>query len=168
MHREPLQITSSETPAPKPKRPPSRSWAVQEKRRIVEECFVPGTSVSTVARKNDINTNLLFRWRQQYRRGDLGPTGAQPRSSSPEFVSVGVIGDDGRLVAGMAAIEPKAPILDQAALSQGKRAEAPPSATEPPSGRVDLQLACGVRITFDAAIDGAALRRLITVIKETV
>lgn len=42
-----------------------RSWTAAEKRRIVAETFEPGASVSTVARRHDLNANLLFTWRRQ-------------------------------------------------------------------------------------------------------
>jgi transposase-like protein len=35
------------------------------KRELVEQTFDPGVSVSVVARRNDTNTSLLFRWRRQ-------------------------------------------------------------------------------------------------------
>jgi transposase-like protein len=39
-----------------------RSWSAEEKRRIVEESSRPGASVSVsvVARRHDLNANLLF------------------------------------------------------------------------------------------------------------
>ncbi|WP_429448337.1 IS66-like element accessory protein TnpA [Paraburkholderia sp. 40] len=42
------------------------------KRQLVEQTFEPGASVSLAARRNDINTNLLFRWRRQYLQGVFG------------------------------------------------------------------------------------------------
>lgn len=42
-----------------------RVWSLAEKRRIVAECFEPGASVSLVARRHDLNTNMLFTWRRQ-------------------------------------------------------------------------------------------------------
>ena len=41
-----------------------RAWSEDEKKRIVEETLQPGASVSTVARRHDINANLLFTWRR--------------------------------------------------------------------------------------------------------
>jgi transposase len=38
----------------------------------VEETLLPGTSVSRVARRHDVNANLLFYWRKLYREGRLG------------------------------------------------------------------------------------------------
>ena len=48
-----------------------RSWSVEEKRRMVEESLEPGASVSVVARRSDINANLLFSWRRLYQDGLL-------------------------------------------------------------------------------------------------
>jgi len=42
-----------------------RSWSFEEKRRIVGETFAPGASVSMVARRYDLNTNMLFTWRRE-------------------------------------------------------------------------------------------------------
>ena len=43
-----------------------RRWSEEERRRIVAESFEPGASVSVVARRHDVNTNLLFTWRRRY------------------------------------------------------------------------------------------------------
>ena len=40
-----------------------------EKRRIVGETFEPGASVSAVAQRHGLNTNLLFTWRREMGRG---------------------------------------------------------------------------------------------------
>jgi transposase len=39
---------------------------------MVEETLLPGTSVSRVARRHDVNANQLFYWRKLYREGRLG------------------------------------------------------------------------------------------------
>ena len=44
-----------------------RRWSEEERRRIVGESFEPGMSVSVVARRHDLNANLLFTWRRRYR-----------------------------------------------------------------------------------------------------
>ena len=46
-----------------------RIWSAEEKQRIVAETFAPGASVSVVARRRDVNANLLFTWRRQVRAG---------------------------------------------------------------------------------------------------
>ena len=40
-----------------------RLWSEEEKRRIVAETLQPGASVSVVARRHDVNANMLFTWR---------------------------------------------------------------------------------------------------------
>ncbi|WP_159289345.1 IS66-like element accessory protein TnpA [Methylosinus sporium] len=50
-------------PAPERKR---RSWAMDEKRRIVGESLEEGASIAEVARRHDLNTNQLFTWRRQF------------------------------------------------------------------------------------------------------
>src|SRR5271155_5504435 len=42
-----------------------RHWTAAEKRRIVEEADAPGASVSVVARRYDLNANMLFTWRRE-------------------------------------------------------------------------------------------------------
>ena len=39
-----------------------RLWDDDEKRRIVAQSRVPGVSVSQVARRYDVNANLVFKW----------------------------------------------------------------------------------------------------------
>jgi transposase len=44
-----------------------RSYSLEVKQRLVAESCEPGASVSLVARRHDINANLLFTWRRQMR-----------------------------------------------------------------------------------------------------
>ena len=46
-----------------------RRWPAGEKLRIVEESFEPGETVSSVARRNGVAPNLLFRWRKLMSEG---------------------------------------------------------------------------------------------------
>jgi transposase len=39
-----------------------RFWSDEEKRRIVAQARSPGVSVSVVARRYDVNANLVFKW----------------------------------------------------------------------------------------------------------
>ncbi len=48
-----------------------RRWTAEEKRTIIEEAELPGNSISSVARKYDINPNQLFNWRRLMRDGAL-------------------------------------------------------------------------------------------------
>ena len=42
-----------------------RSWTREEKRRIVDESLREGASIAEVARRHELNANLLFTWRRQ-------------------------------------------------------------------------------------------------------
>ena len=46
-----------------------RSWPEALKREIVAASLVPGSSVSVVARRYDVNANQVFAWRKRYRGG---------------------------------------------------------------------------------------------------
>ena len=46
-----------------------RRWMTEEKLRIVEETYLPGNSVSIVARRYGISANQLFTWRRLMARG---------------------------------------------------------------------------------------------------
>ena len=50
--------------------------SVEERRKIVEETWLPGASVSRVARHHDVNANQVFYWRKLYREGRLGSSEA--------------------------------------------------------------------------------------------
>ena len=42
-----------------------RRWPREVKRQLVAETLKPGSSVSIVARRHDVNTNQLFKWRRE-------------------------------------------------------------------------------------------------------
>lgn len=45
------------------------NYPAEFKRKLVEESLVPEASVALIARRNDINANLLFKWRRQHLMG---------------------------------------------------------------------------------------------------
>lgn len=53
-----------------------RRWSTQEKVRIVEETYLPGNSVSIVARRHGIAGNQLFTWRRLMAQGAFTAAGA--------------------------------------------------------------------------------------------
>ena len=65
-----------------------RQYSEALKRQMVAETQVPGASVSIVARRHDVNSNQLFRWRRQ-----LLPKAAV---ESGAMLPVAVAPDDGR------------------------------------------------------------------------
>lgn len=59
-----------------------RIWSAEEKRTIVAETASPGATVSVVARRYNLHSSLLFRWR----RAALGATRVREAPSAPAFV----------------------------------------------------------------------------------
>ncbi|MEM5439924.1 transposase [Paraburkholderia diazotrophica] len=59
----------------------------------------PGASVALIARSNDINANLLFKWRRLYLAGEYGlptlPEGVAPKPTpqAPSMLSVDVVAE---------------------------------------------------------------------------
>src|SRR5271165_3879444 len=53
----------------------NRSWPDALKREIVAASLAPGSSVSLVARRYDVNANQVFSWRKRY-RDEAGGAGA--------------------------------------------------------------------------------------------
>jgi transposase len=48
-----------------------RRWTPEEKVRIVEETYLPGMSVSLVARRHGVGGNQIFTWRRLMAQGAL-------------------------------------------------------------------------------------------------
>ena len=54
-----LQVDTKEAGAKR------RRWSLDLKRQLVAETLEPGSSVSIVARRHDVNANQLFKWRHE-------------------------------------------------------------------------------------------------------
>lgn len=92
------------------KRRARRQFSADFKRRVVAESYAPGTSVSVVARRHDINANLLFRWRDDPRYAfqaqsflpvevSAAVPDLTPSNEAPELSELGIwIAGDVRLV----------------------------------------------------------------------
>src|SRR5271157_3707389 len=77
-----MNAISQAIPQPRTKR---RYRSAEERRRIVEETLVPGTSVAIVARAHGVNANQVFGWRKLYQAGLLG-NAASVNQASPSCV----------------------------------------------------------------------------------
>jgi transposase len=122
-----------------------RTWSSEEKRRIVAETEAPGSSVSVVARRHDLNANLLFTWRRA-----LGPqrvTGGAAVTFVPAVMTA------------------EEPALSQPAAADRERTVgmADGSASSP-GGRMEIVLAGGCRVIVDKHVSAPALARVIGVL----
>ena len=115
----------------------TRQWSYEKKRRVVEETMKPGMSVSIVARRHDINANLVFCWRKLYQEGRLGV-----KAGEQSFIPVGVVSG-----------------------SQGS-VPAPASVSAPRmAGLIELALPGGITLRVDSRIEGPVLRRVLRAVK---
>ncbi len=65
-------------------RRPRRRWSAEEKQRIVAQTKVPGSSVSEVARRYDVNANMIFKWARDPRFN----RSVEPESEETTFLPV--------------------------------------------------------------------------------
>jgi transposase len=122
-----------------------RHWSDEDKARIVAECEAPGSSVSMVARRHDLNTNMLFTWRRQLRprQGGAGEVAFVPAVIAPQET---------------AADRPAAMPADaQPVLASG--------ASPRPTSRIEIVLGDSRRIIVDQDVTATALARVIGVLE---
>ena len=125
-----------------------RRWTTAEKLRIVEESEAPGVVANDVARRYDIHPHQLHKWRQERRRGRLGPgLGPQRASGSgAQFVPVAVSPAGGRTPAKHAAM-----------------AAEPASIGSPAAGTIEMEFTNGSRMRVTGAVDAAMLAAALAV-----
>jgi transposase len=148
--------------APKAKGPPlRRDYSFDFKLKIVRETLMPGAPASVVARRHDLNSNMLFRWRREYKNGELRgrPTVGSHTAAENHFVPVGVVDCQGGLV--MLPAPEKGSAEEEA--TTPKPAPAGKTST---SGVIEIVLPSGIRLRVGAHVDDQTLRRVLTVIQE--
>jgi transposase len=119
-----------------------RRWRSEDKLRIVAEVELPGASFAEVARRHGLSRGLLWRWRDQVRRGEIG------RSPTSVFVPVHVVD--------------RVPSTDMPVASL----PAPRTvASEAGSGRIEIALPDGTLVRITEEIGAAALRRVLTALR---
>ena len=89
------------------KHPKRRQYPEALKRQMVAETQAPGASVSVVARRHDVNSNQLFRWRRLLPKAvvesgamvpvDIAPDGGRPRRTDRDGVIEIVFGCGARV-----------------------------------------------------------------------
>jgi transposase len=125
-----------------------RAWTTEQKLQIVAESLEAGASPIAVARRHGIGSGLLYTWRQQMVRGELGAVVPQP---TPGFARVEIVPT------------PAGPAMPRE----------PEGGIEPPDGggrlavlaqsdgRIEIVLASGVVVRVGAAVDQGALCRVL-------
>ena len=123
------------------KRRVRRLWEDDEKIRIVAQTKVPGVSVSQVARRYDVNANLVFRWLRDPRFNP--PSGDEPGAM---FLPVEVVAEP--------------PVFDPAVID-APVVDTPVIETETTGSQIEIVLPTGYRISVNGAYDAEALCRLV-------
>jgi transposase len=141
-----------------------RYYPLDLKRRIVEETFGPGQSVSIVARRHDINANLVFAWRKRYRNGTLGKGDAASKArnaAGQDLIRIGVIeADDGlrapRVDGNLSTASPT-PLSKTATIRQNCASGA---------SIIEIELPNRIKLRVASSIEGADLRRVLLVSRQ--
>jgi transposase len=107
---------------------------------------VPGASVSQVARRHDVNTNLLFTWlrRSRERRGGAG---------------------EGFVPAIIEPVESSVPASRSQEAGGPSRSDAPSDIAARSPGRIEIVLGRSRRVIIDESVSTAALARVISVLE---
>lgn len=124
-----------------------RIWSDDEKRMICRQARLPGLSVSQVARRYDVNANLVFTWLRDPRFASeeveppiealVADAAASPGDATTRFLAVELIEE------AEAAHSPDAPMESSTA------------------GTMEIVLADGHRLRVEGAYDPDALARLL-------
>ena len=124
-----------------------RYWSLEEKRAIVAESFEVGMSIAGVARRHDMNANLISTWRRDPRFNPSLAEGALPEAELV-FLPVEI---------GTEAFAP---------VTTGPAAEAPipPEAPSTSPSPIEIALVCGTRLRVESHVEEAALTRVIRAI----
>jgi transposase len=125
-------------------RSPRRLRTVAEKRRIVEETLKPGASVAVVARRHEVNANLVFGWRRLYRQGLLEVQALAPVAMLPVKVSTPTLVSTKRLTRGK---------------SEGRVHPRPSSWSS-----IEIEFATGERLRLHGRVEREVLARVIEVL----
>lgn len=116
-----------------------RQWPEVLKRRIVAETLEPGSSVSIVARRHDVNANQVFKWRREM---SVEPTPAADRG---------------------------VPLLPVEIAPEPPSEEPEPAAEPRPrtrrSGVIEITFGCGTRVCLRGEVAPETLRQVIELLR---
>jgi transposase len=111
-----------------------RRWSLEVKRQLVAETLEPGSSVSIVARRHDVNANQLFKWRHEL---------ASTTRADAKLVPVAVVEES----ATPPALPPASPVR-----------------VTPTPARIEIVIAGGVKVRIEGAADPAAVTAVVAAV----
>ena len=142
-----------------------RFWSAEEKRLICRQARLPGVSVSQVARRYDVNSNLVFTWLRDER---FCPADGSAASADGDGLAGNASSDGGMTIDGDAGFLPIEIVADASARTTPViRDERPIGSREERAERgagssvVEIELAGAHRVRASGAYDPDALARLV-------
>jgi transposase len=111
------------------------NYTIEFKRTVALEASTPGVSVSKVALKHDLNTNMVFKWRRELRAGLLDVAGAGDLALFP---------------------------VEVVASREQMPSESPRKEKITPAARLVEIIIGDAIVRFDGAVDAALLRTIFT------
>jgi len=148
-----------------------RLWSFEERHQIVVEALAPGASVAEVARRHGLNANLIFKWLKRARDGWSDRRRALPAPSTPmTFIPVEVISktEDNKAAAPARAltIEHGVPPRPQNPSAKPRKKPVREASGSARRGAIEISLPSGARVSVDADVNEAALRLVLSAMKE--
>ena len=119
---------------------PRRRYTLAEKRAIVEQSQVRGTSVAEVAQYHGINANVVFGWRRLHRQGLLS---GEVAPDAPPLLPVQIT---------TPTVVPIEPVVTPEPLRRQRRDR---------GSSIEIEFAGGIRVRVQGAVDRATLARVI-------
>ena len=130
--------------------PRRRMRTLAEKRRIVEETLARGASVPVIARKYELNANLLFGWRRLYKQGLLEASQEPAAKLLPVEVTTPTI---------VAARSSKAEVSKI-------RTRSVPADACAPSSHLEIEWPDGVRVRLHGAVEPEVLSTVLSALAQ--
>ncbi len=148
-----------------------RCWSLEQRQRIVAEALAPHASVAEVARRHGLNANLIFKWLKRAKEGWPDRRRALAAPSKPmTFVPVEVTTQAGcKEMAGPAhklTIEHAVPAQTQNPAPKPSRKPLRQAKVLASDGVIEISLPNGARVSVDAEVNEAALRLVLSAMKE--
>jgi transposase len=139
-------------------KPGNRRYSPAFKRKVVKESLVPGASVSVVARRHDINSNIVFRWRKEFREAEHDRAVQSKKGlADAGFIEVALVGEtEGDMCLLPAPREPS---------GKSVKAARPAPAVGKTPGVIEIETAGGVKLRLSGRVDDRALRRVLAAIR---
>lgn len=118
-----------------------RNYSDEDKRRLIEEAMRENASVSGVARKYGISTDLMFRWRKQLGMGPMHRIVPVTITDMPDGLA------------------------DLSAMTLHPTTPAVPVIADRPSPAIEVELSGGRRLRFEQNTDTATIERLVALLE---